>query len=52
MSSGFQTQRNAGKSSSETASRRRTGIRARIELTYSTANQRLLLPVLRQGLIT
>lgn len=52
MPGGFQTKRNAGKSSSKTASWRRTGICARIKLTYSAANQRLLLPVLRQGLIT
>lgn len=50
MSGGFQTKGNAGESPSEAASRCRPRICAGIELTYSATNQRLLLPILRQGI--
>lgn len=49
MSGGFQAKRDAGESSGEAASRSRAGIRTRIKLTDSATNQRLLLPILRQG---
>lgn len=52
MPGGFQTKGNAGESLSEAASGCRSRICARIELTYLATNQRLLLPVLRQGIIT
>jgi len=52
MPGGFQAKGNAGESLSKAASRCRSWICARIELTYSATNQRLLLPILWKGIIT